>query len=249
MIIPRPRVGHPPIPAHSPMPNPDILNPSRSGGNLRRMVAATARHLRVSVLAVIVCLLAGRALVAQSGTIAINTGAPGTVIPSTLFGAFFEEINLAGEGGLYAELVRNRSFNNSANPDFWSLITPATAGWDATTGAWGVDTGVSPAAYRQSGPGTDCRSVYTAAGSTAWSNYTLTLHARTLSGSEGFLVMFNVADQANWYRWNIGGWDNTKHAVQYSINGAQTSGPQVAGTITTGQWYDVKIVVQGTSVG
>jgi hypothetical protein len=31
-------------------------------------------------------------------------------IPSTLFGLFFEEINHAGTGGLWAELVQNRGF-------------------------------------------------------------------------------------------------------------------------------------------
>ena len=36
-----------------------------------------------------------------------KTGAP---IPSTLYGIFFEDINFAADGGLYGELVKNRSF-------------------------------------------------------------------------------------------------------------------------------------------
>ncbi len=40
---------------------------------------------------------------------------------------FFEEINFAGDGGVYAEMVRNRAFNNSANPDYWTLVTSGTA--------------------------------------------------------------------------------------------------------------------------
>lgn len=31
-----------------------------------------------------------------------------------MYGVFYEEINHAGEGGLYAELVRNRSFMDDA---------------------------------------------------------------------------------------------------------------------------------------
>lgn len=48
-------------------------------------------------------------------------------IPTTLFGLFFEEINHAGAGGLWAELVSNRGFeaggqNIPSNIDPWSVI-------------------------------------------------------------------------------------------------------------------------------
>ncbi len=39
------------------------------------------------------------------------------------YGLFFEEINHAGDGGLYAEMIRNRSFeDNSSLPEYWSAI-------------------------------------------------------------------------------------------------------------------------------
>ncbi len=40
---------------------------------------------------------------------------PGHPINKTQYGVFFEEISHAGEGGLYAELVNNRSFEDSTN--------------------------------------------------------------------------------------------------------------------------------------
>ncbi|KAK4404686.1 Alpha-L-arabinofuranosidase 1 [Sesamum angolense] len=48
-------------------------------------------------------------------------------IPETLFGIFFEEINHAGAGGLWAELVNNRGFeaggpNTPSNIEPWSVI-------------------------------------------------------------------------------------------------------------------------------
>ncbi|KAG2685355.1 hypothetical protein I3760_10G121600 [Carya illinoinensis] len=51
----------------------------------------------------------------------------GRPIPKTLFGIFFEEINHAGAGGLWAELVSNRGFeaggpNVPSNIDPWSII-------------------------------------------------------------------------------------------------------------------------------
>jgi len=57
----------------------------------------------------------------------VEAGQSGRQIPSTLFGLFFEEINHAGAGGLWAELVSNRGFeaggpNTPSNIDPWSPI-------------------------------------------------------------------------------------------------------------------------------
>ena len=40
----------------------------------------------------------------------INTKKPGAPIQSTMYGIFFEDINYAADGGLYGELIKNRSF-------------------------------------------------------------------------------------------------------------------------------------------
>lgn len=60
-------------------------------------------------------------------TLDINAGQRGPVIGSRHYGIFFEEINHAGDGGLYAELIRNRSFEDNAyNPDSWWTAGDAT---------------------------------------------------------------------------------------------------------------------------
>ena len=41
---------------------------------------------------------------------------PGAPIPGTMYGIFFEDINYGADGGLYAELVKNRSFEFPSNP-------------------------------------------------------------------------------------------------------------------------------------
>ena len=48
--------------------------------------------------------------------IQVDTSAPGTPVSPDLYGIFFEEINHAGEGGLYAEMVQNRDFEYNALP-------------------------------------------------------------------------------------------------------------------------------------
>ncbi len=66
---------------------------------------------------------------AASATLTVQADQPGIVVGSNLFGIFFEELSSAGDGGLYAELVRNRSFeDNTNNPDYWTFVTNGTAG-------------------------------------------------------------------------------------------------------------------------
>ena len=43
-------------------------------------------------------------------TITIHTAQPGGKINPAMWGIFFEDINMAADGGVYAELVKNRSF-------------------------------------------------------------------------------------------------------------------------------------------
>ena len=47
---------------------------------------------------------------AQAATITIHTDRPGAAVSPHQFGIFFEDINFGADGGLYAELIRNRSF-------------------------------------------------------------------------------------------------------------------------------------------
>ncbi len=48
--------------------------------------------------------------ISQDNIITVKTNKPGTPIQSTMYGIFFEDINYAADGGLYAELIKNRSF-------------------------------------------------------------------------------------------------------------------------------------------
>lgn len=49
-------------------------------------------------------------LLASAQTITIDTRAEGIPVQETMYGMFFEDINYGADGGLYAELVKNRSF-------------------------------------------------------------------------------------------------------------------------------------------
>lgn len=53
---------------------------------------------------------------AQDNSITIDFSKKGVSIPANRYGVFFEEINHAGDGGLYAELIQNRGFEDKAIP-------------------------------------------------------------------------------------------------------------------------------------
>jgi alpha-L-arabinofuranosidase len=80
-------------------------------------------------------------------------------------------------------------------------------------------------------------------GEKSWTDYTLTLKARKISGREGFLVLFHIASDEDRVWWNIGGWNNTQNAVE---SGSTLDGKP--GHIDTGRWYDIRIDVRGNRV-
>ncbi|MCR4612529.1 MAG: carbohydrate binding domain-containing protein [Bacteroidaceae bacterium] len=61
-------------------------------------------------------LLAAASATAQTHTFDINTKKLGAPIQKTMYGIFFEDINYAADGGLYGELVKNRSFEFTPDP-------------------------------------------------------------------------------------------------------------------------------------
>ena len=88
----------------------------------------------LNLFLLLIILSATSASAQSTATVTIQANQPGAVVSSNLFGIFFEEINFAGEGGIYAEMVRNRAFYTATNANFWSLVTTGTA-----TGTMSVD--------------------------------------------------------------------------------------------------------------
>ncbi|MFD5482915.1 alpha-L-arabinofuranosidase C-terminal domain-containing protein [Streptomyces hawaiiensis] len=64
--------------------------------------------------------------------ITVDPSAKGAAIDDTMYGVFFEDINRAADGGLYAELVQNRSFEYStADNGSYTPLTSWAAGGTA----------------------------------------------------------------------------------------------------------------------
>jgi hypothetical protein len=81
--------------------------------------------MKTKTLLISTCLLASLGAQAQVN-ISVDTQKRVHAISPTLYGIFYEDINHAADGGLYAELVRNRSFeDNDSKADSWGQLCPA----------------------------------------------------------------------------------------------------------------------------
>lgn len=66
----------------------------------------------------------------MTATLDVDVSKPGPVIPDTFFGLMTEEINYSYDGGLYAELIQNRTFQDpgprgaGGTPIHWSVVGP-----------------------------------------------------------------------------------------------------------------------------
>ena len=84
---------------------------------------------RLTPVCLLSCLLAVAGFSAVPRTLTVALDAPARPISPDLFGIFFEDLNYAADGGLYAELIQNRSFEYSPTEQakwgpfsFWDLV-------------------------------------------------------------------------------------------------------------------------------
>lgn len=70
---------------------------------------------------------------AQKPKLTLDLAKPGAPVSPMLYGLMTEEINHSYDGGLYAELIRNRIFkDNPTQPEAWSLVNDDTVNTKAT---------------------------------------------------------------------------------------------------------------------
>jgi alpha-L-arabinofuranosidase len=110
-------------------------------------------------------------------------------------------------------------------------------GWRLLGGDWKVQDG----ALRQDALTENVRAI---AGDKTWTDYSYSLKARKLGGAEGFLILFRVRDENEKSWWNLGGWGNSRHAIE--AGGIVAN--EVPGRIETGRWYDIRIELAGPRV-
>ena len=182
----------------------------------------------------------------NAGTSLLNSKLEGAALPMK------EAMGRVGVGTWYtsAEFDNVKVVNND-NGIIMGLdcFVPTSHWWswtDTTSGDWGVKKG--KLVQKDTWMADNHRGAVTFFGDTDWTNYTYTVEATKLDGSEGFIIPFAAQDKDNYWFWNIGGWGNTVSCLQEIENGIKTG--RVPGTVKdfaveTGKTYEIKIVVNG----
>ncbi len=156
-------------------------------------------------------------------SISINPSKVEARIDEKIYGHFLEHIYHSVNGGLWGELVWNRSFEESLGMGDWTIQDDCLV---------------------QSKMADNVRLVF---GDKDWSDYEFTLEAQKTSGAEGFLILFRVSDDEDFYWYDIGGWGNVQSALEKGVKGRGWGivGPILQNRIETGKWYQIKVRCEG----
>jgi alpha-L-arabinofuranosidase len=121
-------------------------------------------------------------------------------------------------------------------------VTKGIGDWTKGQGQWEASDGM----VRQASDNTDCR-IWV--GNPKWTDYTATVKARKTGGTEGFLMLFHVQDADNFLWFNVGGWTNSRTALEKAESGAKREiGKASNTTVENNRWYDLKVEVKGRSI-
>ena len=162
---------------------------------------------------------------AEEAQLTLQTGKVANKIDEKIYGHFLEHIYHSVNGGLWGDLIWNRTFEQNS------------------AGRWSVEDNC----IVQKSLDENLRQPL---GDRSWTNYEYSLEACKTGGSEGFLIPFRVKSDTEFYWVNFGGWRNKRHAIERSLpdRGKRVVGPEIPGQIETGRWYAIKIRCEGPKV-
>jgi alpha-N-arabinofuranosidase len=148
-------------------------------------------------------------------------------IDEKVYGHFLEHIYHSCNGGLWGELVWDRSFEGGGAGVAWAREDGCIA---------------------QQGGAADVRLLF---GDLQWTDYEFTVEARKTGGDEGFLILVRALSGKEFYWANFGGWSNVGHALERGIKGQERWGMVTRrrdGPIETGRWYRIRARCEGPRV-
>ncbi|MEO7714969.1 MAG: alpha-L-arabinofuranosidase C-terminal domain-containing protein [Capsulimonas sp.] len=121
-------------------------------------------------------------------------------------------------------------------------LAAGVADWRFVRGDWKVQDG----ALQQSGNSGNCQAFV---GDASWTDYSLRLKARKISGEEGFRIFLHVQGEKDFISWTIGDAGNTHTAIEKKQNGySRGIGGDAAVKVETGRWYDIRVDVHGRQI-
>ena len=170
---------------------------------------------------------------------------PDVMVETTVSGVERDVVTPEGRIGLRTWLAdaefKDIRVTREGESLYASDFSKEAAGWTTRSGRWVSENGV----YRQTDA--EATDTLTLLGEPSWTDYMLELKAKRNAGSEGFIIVFRSKGREH-VQWNLGGWMNTKHAIQTVSGSSATIATEAPGTIEIGRWYDVKIALKGSHV-
>ena len=173
-------------------------------------------------------LFAGTGLAAEPAAIDVEVNANTVVnqIDEKVYSHFLEHIYNSCNGGLWGELVWNRSFEAGR------------------FNVWSCENGTYVQKEQRGNPRLTI-------GAADWTDYELTCKAKKIAGQEGFLILFR-ANSEEYYWVNLGGWKNERNGLERGRieNGSDRRRGVAAdfvpfSPIKTGKTYDIRLRVEG----
>ena len=92
----------------------------------------TVNKLSAGLFSALCGILVIGARAAEPGSLTVDAGTPGPRMGPLFYGLMTEEINHSYDGGLYAELIQNRIFQDDKEPVCWSPVDGGTIAIDET---------------------------------------------------------------------------------------------------------------------
>ncbi|TWT84879.1 Intracellular exo-alpha-(1-_5)-L-arabinofuranosidase [Planctomycetes bacterium CA13] len=185
-------------------------------------------HWKNLVTVFVISIVAAHAAHAEANgdvKITVDTDKVTHQVDPKVYGHFYEHIYHSANGGLWGNVVWNRSFEQPASS------------------AWTIDESV----IRQNS--------VTATGATigfgdlGWRDIDFSLQAKKIRGNEGFLILVGKAGRAGHVWINLGGWGNSEHGIEDLRNGSKgLLGRRKRGSIESGRWYDIRIRSEGNRI-
>ena len=148
-------------------------------------------------------------------------------VDEKVYGHFLEHIYHSCNGGLWGELIWDRSFEGGGAGVAWTVQDDCVC---------------------QEGAAADVRLTF---GSPRWSDYEFTVDARKTGGEEGFLILLRALNKQEFYWANLGGWRNAGHALERGIKGGGRWGAvtrRVDGQIEADHWYKIRAKCEGPRI-